>query len=160
MRTSLALSVGELGRTRPDLAARCGGLQCFWRASIPPLRGGVWDQPEEAADDVMGALLSRSMLLYAPAQQRWRLHDLMRDLAGGRVAVFGAPADLAARLAAARRRHAEHHRDALKVTTDLYLKGGEQVLSGWRCSTASGATSRLGGRGRLRRTIRMRRVCA
>jgi hypothetical protein len=94
--------------------------------------GGVWDQPEEAADDAMGVLLLRSMVLYDEAQQRWRLHDLMRDLAGGRaaVAVLGAPADLAARLAAARGRHAEHYRGVLEAANDLYRKGGEQVVSG------------------------------
>jgi tetratricopeptide (TPR) repeat protein len=56
----------------------------------------------------------------------------MRDLADGRFAVevLGAPADLAARLAAARRRHAEHYRGVLAAADDLYLKGGVHVLSG------------------------------
>jgi hypothetical protein len=71
------------------------------------------------------------MVLYDPAQQRWRLHDLMRDLAGGTAAeALGAPADLAARLTAARMRHAEYYRGVLAVADDLYLKGGELVLSG------------------------------
>jgi tetratricopeptide (TPR) repeat protein len=104
-------------------------LWCFRRASIPPLPGEC-DQLEEAADDALGVLLSRSMVLYDPAQQRWRLHDLMRDLAGGRAAVeaLGAPADLTARLTAARRRHAGHYRGVLAAAHDLYLRGGAQVV--------------------------------
>jgi tetratricopeptide (TPR) repeat protein len=72
------------------------------------------------------------MVLYDPAQQRWRLHDLMRDLAGGLAAVevLGALANLAARLAAARRRHAGHYLGVLAAANDLYLKGGAQVVSG------------------------------
>src|SRR5262249_55058994 len=70
--------------------------------------------------------------LYDEAEQRWRLHDLMRDLAGGHVATeaLGARADLASRLTAARTRHAEHYCGVLKAANDLYLKGGAQALSG------------------------------
>jgi tetratricopeptide (TPR) repeat protein len=129
---SLALSVRELRRARPDLADRWHELAVFPASFGTAAAGAVWDQPEEAADDALGVLLSRSMVLYDPAQQRWRLHDLMRDLAGGRAAgaVLGAPADLAARLTAARRRHAEHYRSVLAAADDLYLGGGAQVMSG------------------------------
>jgi tetratricopeptide (TPR) repeat protein len=127
---SLALSVGELRRARPELADRWHELAVFPASFDTTAAGAVWDQPEEAADDALGVLLSRSMVLYDPAQQRWRLHDLMRDLAGGRVAVLGAPADLAARLTAACRRHAEHYCGVLAAADDLYLKGGPQVVSG------------------------------
>jgi tetratricopeptide (TPR) repeat protein len=91
----------------------------------------VWEQPAEEARNALGVLLSRSMVLYDPAQQRWRLHDLMRDLAGGGAAAksFGAPAGLADRLAAARRRHAEHYEGVLAATSGLYVRGGEHVLS-------------------------------
>jgi tetratricopeptide (TPR) repeat protein len=129
---SLALSVGELRRARPDLADHWHELAVFPASFDTAAAGGVWDQPEDGAEDALGVLLSRNMVLYDPAQQRWRLHDLMRDLAGGRAAVevLGAPADLAARLTAARRRHAEHYLGVLAAAEDLYLKGGAQVASG------------------------------
>ena len=58
---------------------------------------GVWDQPTEAAHDMLGEILSHSMVLYDIAQQRWRLHDLMRDFASEQlsVAALGAPVNLA-----------------------------------------------------------------
>jgi tetratricopeptide (TPR) repeat protein len=129
---SLALSVGELRRARPDLADRWHELAVFPASFDTAAAWTVWKQPEEAADDVLGVLLSRSMVLYDPAQQRWRLHDLMRDLAGGRAAVeaFAAPADLAARLAAARKWHAAHYLGVLWSADELYMKGGAQVVSG------------------------------
>jgi tetratricopeptide (TPR) repeat protein len=129
---SLALSVRELRRARPDLADRWHELAVFPASFDTAAAGSVWNQPQDVADDGLGVLLSRSMVLYDPAQQRWRLHDLMRDLAGGQVVVtvLGAPADLAARLTAACGRHAEHYRGVLGTANDLYLKGGAQVVSG------------------------------
>jgi len=128
---SLALSVGELRRTRPDIADRWHELAVFPAGFDTIAAAAVWEQPVAEARDALGVLLSRSMVLYDPAQQRWRLHDLMRDLAGGRAAAraLGAPAGLADRLAAARGRHAEHYHGVLAATTDLYLRGGEHVLS-------------------------------
>jgi tetratricopeptide (TPR) repeat protein len=130
--TSLALSIGELRRARPDLADRWHELAVFPASFDTAAAGGVWGQPEEAAGDALDVLLSRSMVLYDPAQRRWRLHDLMRDFAGGQpaVAMLGAPADLAERLTAARRRHAGHYQGVLTAANDLYLKGGTQVVSG------------------------------
>jgi hypothetical protein len=129
---SLALSVGELRRSRPDLAEHWHQLAVFPASFDVAAAAAVWDQPVTAARDGLGALLSCSMVLYDPIQQRWRLHDLMRDLAGWRAAVevLGAPADLAARLTAARRRHAEHYRGVFAAADDLYLQGGAQVVLG------------------------------
>jgi tetratricopeptide (TPR) repeat protein len=129
---NLALSVRELRRARPDLAGRWHELAVFPVSFDTAAAGGVWDQPEEAADDSLGVLLSRSMVLYDPAKQRWRLHDLMRDLAGGQAAaaVLGAPADLAARLTDARGRHARHYQGVLAAANDRYLAGGAQVVLG------------------------------
>jgi NB-ARC domain len=64
---SLALSVGELRRARPDLAGRWHELAVFPASFDTAAAGGVWDQPEEAADDALSVLLSRSMVLYDPA---------------------------------------------------------------------------------------------
>ena len=124
---SLALSVRELRRTRPEIADRWHELAVFPADFDTAAAAAVWDQPIEAADAALGVLLSRSMVLYDAAQQRWRLHDLMRDLAGGHggAEVFDAPPDLAARLAAARGRHAGHY---------LWRPGGDasHLSHGWR----------------------------
>jgi hypothetical protein len=145
--SSLALSVRELRQARPDVADRWHELAVFPASFDVAAVASVWDQSVDAADETLGVLLLRSMVLYDPAQQRWRLHDLMRDLAGRQAAVevLGAPAD-AARLTAARRRHAEHYLRVLAAADDLYLRGGARPVRP--------------GRRRLRRTIRPRRVCA
>jgi tetratricopeptide (TPR) repeat protein len=128
---SLALSVRDLRREQPDHADHWHELAVFPAGFDVAGAAGVWDQPVAAARDALGLLLGRSMVLYDPAQQRWRLHDLMRDLAGGNVAAaLGAPANLAARLEAARRRHAQHYRGVLAGANDLYLRGGASILSG------------------------------
>src|SRR5262249_33849829 len=54
---SLALSVGELRRVRPDLADRWHELAVFPATFDTVAAGGVWDQSEEAADEALGALL-------------------------------------------------------------------------------------------------------
>jgi tetratricopeptide (TPR) repeat protein len=130
---SLALSVRELRRTHTKIADRWHEPAVFPANFDMAAAAGVWDQSAAATRDALGVLLSRSMVLYDPAQQRWRLHDLMRDLAGGRaaVAVLGAPADLVARLTAARGRHAEHYQGVLAAASDLYLEGGARVVSGF-----------------------------
>jgi tetratricopeptide (TPR) repeat protein len=129
---SLALSARELRRTHPDIADRWHELAVFLAGFDDAAAAAVWDQPAGTARDALGRLLSHSMVLYDEAQQRWRLHDLMRDLAGGHFATqaLGAPADLAARLTAARQRHAEHYCGVLAAADDLYLKGGAQVVRG------------------------------
>jgi len=129
---SLALSVGELRRTRPDIADLWHELAVFPTSFDTDAASAVWDQPPEPARDVLGLLLSRSMLIYDTAQQRWRVHDLMRDLAGGHIATkaLGASADLAARLTKARRRHAEHYQHVLEAADHIYIMGGAHMLSG------------------------------
>jgi tetratricopeptide (TPR) repeat protein len=148
---SLALSVRELRGTHPGIADHWHELAVFPAGFDVAAAASVWDQQVTAARDGLGLLLSRSMVLYDTTQQRWRLHDLMRDLAGLRTAVDvllaprlaqeHSPADLlvfavekrhdlAERLTAARRRHAEHYCGVLAAANDLYIKGGEQVMVG------------------------------
>jgi tetratricopeptide (TPR) repeat protein len=122
---SLALSVAELRRTRPDIADRWHELAVFPAGFDTGAAAAVWQQPVAEARDALGVLLSRSMVLYDPAQQRWHLHDLMRDLAGGsrRACRPGGPAGCCPR------RHAGHYEGVLAATSDLYLTGGGHVLS-------------------------------
>lgn len=129
---SLALSVRELRWAHPNIADLWHELAVFPASFDTAGAAAVWGQPEEAANDALGVLLSRSVVLYDPTQQRWRLHDLMRDLAGGDAATeaLGAPADLAARLSLAGMRHAAHYCGVLAAADDLYLNGGDQVLLG------------------------------
>ena len=129
---SLALSVRELRREHPDFADRWHELAVFPAGFNADAAAAVWNQPAAVIRDALGLLLSRSMVLYDVAQQRWRLHDLMRDLAGAGAApeVLGAPPDLTARLVAAAARHAVHYCTVLAAANDLYLKGGADMGPG------------------------------
>ena len=129
---SLALSVRELRREHPDLADRWHELAVFPSGFDTDAVATVWGQPAAAIRDALGRLLSRSMVLYDGAQQRWRLHDLMRDLAGGGAVpeVLGAPSDLMARLAAAAERHAIYYCTVLESVARFYFTGGAHVRSG------------------------------
>ena len=99
------------------------------RASMPrPPRRSCEVEADDAPRD-LGELRRRSMVLFDDADRRWRLHDLMRDVA--RVPLEGrTSAALEAGLEAARARHARHYCGVLATANDLYLKGGERVLAG------------------------------
>jgi tetratricopeptide (TPR) repeat protein len=128
---SLALSVRDLRRTRPDLAEQWHELAAFPASFDTDAAAAVCAQPVEETRDALGVLLSRSMVLYDPAQRRWSLHDLMRDLATGQVtSALEIPADLALRHSAARRRHAEHYQLVLEAADDIYIVGAEHTQSG------------------------------
>jgi hypothetical protein len=161
---SLALSVRELRVVRPDLADRWHELAVFPAGFDAAGAARVWDQPVGPARDVLGLLLSRSMVLYDPAQQRWRLHDLMRDLGGWRCG--GGP-----RSRPPIWRHGSPPpaggmpsiiRAYLRRRTISTSKAASTCCPDWPCSTASGATSRpvKPGQPAVLRTIRLRRGCA
>jgi tetratricopeptide (TPR) repeat protein len=89
----------------------------------------VWNVGAEDASADLGELRRRSMLLWDAADERWRLHDLMRDIAGIPLEGQDAAA-LAAGLETARARHARHYCDVLGAANGLYLKGGPGVMAG------------------------------
>jgi hypothetical protein len=67
---NLALSVGELRGAQPDIAERWHELAAFPASFDSAAAAGVWDLPAEATRDILGVLLSRSMVLYDTAQLR------------------------------------------------------------------------------------------
>ncbi|MCH7929998.1 MAG: hypothetical protein IIA01_05795, partial [Proteobacteria bacterium] len=90
---SLGLSVSQLAREQADLAARWRMLGVFAGNFDRAAAAAVWDAPTAEARDGLSALVGRSMVLFDEDAMRYRLHDLMRDLARG---ADLAEADLAA----------------------------------------------------------------
>ena len=78
----------------------------------------------ELEGDELDTLVGRSLVIYDPDQERFRLHDLMRELAEA-----GWEQDNARH---AHRRHAAHYLAVAGRAHDTYLKGGEGVLTGLR----------------------------
>src|SRR5205085_1920959 len=79
-------------------------------------------EDEVDTSDTLAKLMSYSLLEFDTTTERYRLHDLARVWAVGRM-----PAEAGE---AARLRHAAHYRDLLAFAHALYLEGGENVLKG------------------------------
>jgi tetratricopeptide (TPR) repeat protein len=87
-----------------------------------PAATTVWEIEADAAQDTLSRLLQYSMLEWNDANKRYRLHDLMRDLARQR----RTPAESDA----AALHHATHYGAVLAAADDLYLKGGDSLMQG------------------------------
>ncbi len=87
----------------------------------------VWDVAPAEARDGLSLLSERSMLLFNAAKQRYRLHDLMRDLALG--AAEPLSEEEKCRLEEARDRHSAHHQRLLAEANTLFVQGGEGIAA-------------------------------
>jgi len=129
VRAVLGLSAKALAREEPALAARWQVLAVFPDEFDRDGAAAVWEVEATTASLQLSELAARSMVIHDEASRRWRLHDLMRDVA--QVPLEGQDqATLQARLEAARARHARHYCGVLETAGNLYLKGGEGVLAG------------------------------
>ena len=116
----LADSVESLERANAGLVAQWRDLAAFPASfdreaakAVARFEGGELD-----------TLVGRSLVIYDDDQERFRLHDLMRELAEE-----GWDEDAAY---CARQRHATHYLDVAGRADDTYEHGGEGVLSGLR----------------------------
>jgi tetratricopeptide (TPR) repeat protein len=125
----LSLSARQLRRDKPDTAAHWQQLAVFRGDFDQKAAASVWDV---AAEDVRGTLADlrrRSMVLWEQQHDRYRLHDLMHDVA--RLPLEGEDeATVDVRLEEAAARHAQHYCGVLAAAQVLYLKGGENVPAG------------------------------
>ncbi len=125
----LGLSARRLAEDNPMLAERWRMLAVFPQSFDRAAAAAVWQAPEANTRRSLSELVRRSMALCDEADGRYRLHDLMRDVA--RLAIEGKDeAAVQRRLEAAAARHAEHYCKVLGSAGQLYLKGGESVLGG------------------------------
>ena len=90
----------------------------FDRAAALAVVGG---KPEAAAT-ILDELAGRNLLGYDEKAKRFRWHDLLREFARNQAK--------AEELDVAKRRHAEHFIRIGRRATELFLKGGENVLAG------------------------------
>ena len=129
----LGLSAARLAADDRPLAEQWQMLSVFPAAFARPAAAAVWDTEEHAAHEGLSALAERNLLQHDPESDRYRLHDLMREVARDALRYGGGETDPAAdegRLALAAARHAEHYRTVLGTADALYLKGEEGVLAG------------------------------
>ena len=124
----LSLSARQLHRDKPDTAARWQQLAVFQGDFDQTAAAVVWDVAAEHVRGTLAELRRRSVVLWEQEHDRYRLHDLMRDVA--RLPLEAEEALLERRLEAAAARHAQHYCRVLAVADELYLDGGENVLVG------------------------------
>jgi tetratricopeptide (TPR) repeat protein len=129
VRLVLGYSARQLSQKDQSLAEHWQMLAVFDADFDRAAATAVWDLEEHAARNALEELVSRSMLLFDAATRRYRLHDLMRDVA--RLPLEGEDqATVERRLEVAAARHAQHYCKVLAQANQLYLKGGENVLTG------------------------------
>ncbi len=109
--TSIALSVELLS---PEQQRRFAALAVFPGGFDAAGAAAVWDLGEVEADSALGELLTSSLVDWAG--ERYRLHDLVRDVANRRLED-----------AAAQERHAEHYRRVLAALDVRYRQGGTEI---------------------------------
>ena len=78
----------------------------------------------EFEDDELDRLLARSLVLYDAKEERFRLHDLISELAWEGLS--------SADRFQAGARHSRHYLEVIGRANDVYLRGGEGVLEGLR----------------------------
>ena len=127
---SLGLSVAQLAREQADLGTRWRMLGVFVGDFERAAVAAVWDVPSDEARDGLSALVGRSMVLFDVDAARYRLHDLMRDVARGADLAKADRAEPDALRERAAARHAEHYLGVLRSANKLYLQGGDGITAG------------------------------
>lgn len=118
-----------LGRSVKRLADEDAALAARWRllAVFPgdfdrKAAAAAWDCEEPATRDALRKLLDQALLLHDQETRRYKLHDLLRDVAMEGVANSD--------LDAAALRHARYFVEVLREAERLYRAGHDNVLAG------------------------------
>ena len=120
VRAVLAESVEALERDAPELVARWRSLAVF----PAPFDRAAAEAVGEFEDGELDVLVGRSLVLYDAKAERFRLHDLMRELARegwGEEEAYNAA-----------KRHAAHYLNVAARADNTYKNGGQGVLDGLR----------------------------
>jgi tetratricopeptide (TPR) repeat protein len=84
----------------------------------------MWDLEEDETTKTLGLLRRYSLLDYDETSSRYSLHDLLSDYA---LSQMKDEVEREARL-----KHASHYKDVLSAADDLYMEGGDKILTGLR----------------------------
>ena len=120
LQTTLELSYEALPSV--ELQQRWRALAVFPATFSLGAAAAVWQVDEDRAAESLGALLRYSLLEWDETARRYRLHDLVRLVAGARLA-GGEEIE-------GRRRHSVYYRDLLAEADRLYRQGGDSIPRG------------------------------
>jgi len=123
MEASIGLSYNLLSNLLdPEMQTRWRMLGVFPDSFDVLAAAAVWETGDDAAQGTLSDLVKLSMLDWDEATHRYRLHDLMRDFARGKLTEEERDATAL--------RHSRHYADVLGTTQDLYQMGGDSILLG------------------------------
>ncbi len=122
----LGFSAAQLRKDNTSLANRWCLLQVFPtdfdRAAVKM----IWKAEDGETRDQLSQLIRWSMLEYDAENQRYRLHDLMRDVAANEAKTH----KLDGAVGHAKVGHSIHYWDVLKQANALYMRGHDHVAEG------------------------------
>ncbi len=102
---------------------RCWRLLAVFLANFDlAAAASVWGEELDAARDAMQTLFNASLVEWNRNNERFRLHDLVRQFCDANLAD--------AERASAQLRHARHYQAVGAAADELYLQGGENMLRG------------------------------
>jgi tetratricopeptide (TPR) repeat protein/transcriptional regulator with XRE-family HTH domain len=117
---SLALSYARLGTTAQRVFRQLGTIAADFSTALA--QAVVDAQVDGDVETILHQLLRRNLIMYDAARMRWRLHDLVRDLARGYL-------DRAMEAGAAARRYAQAAVQIAQAIETQYLAGGDDLLA-------------------------------
>jgi tetratricopeptide (TPR) repeat protein len=128
----------HLAAADPQLAGRWRMLGVCPAPFEAATAASIWQERDaDALDDALGQLLRRSLLAFDRQTQRFRVHELLRDVA----AMHRSAADSTL----AHLRHAQHYLSIAREAQRLYEAGHAHVLEGLRLFDASWDHLRIAG---------------
>jgi tetratricopeptide (TPR) repeat protein len=99
-------------------------LSVFPDTFDPPAAAAVWEVEEDAAKETLSDLKQLSLLEWDESTKRYRLHDLMRTFARGKLDEDEDDSEAAAL------RHARHYLEVIRTAHQLYMEGGKSMMRG------------------------------
>ena len=104
-----------------DMRYRWVLLTVFPTSFNLPAAAAVWEAKEDSAREIMQALVNASLMEWNEANDRFRLHDLVRQFCDGKLTEV--------ERTAAKLRYAQHYYGISKKASEFYVKGGKNLLS-------------------------------
>ena len=136
VRNILGWSARRLAQENADWHARWGMWSVFPAPFDLAAAAAVCDTDEEETRAMLRELHARNLLLHEAETGRYRLHDLMRNVARDALTRGGSQEEQEDVRLAAERRHAAHYVKVLFRADSAYQKGGDRTLRG--LATADG----------------------
>ncbi|MBI4652448.1 tetratricopeptide repeat protein, partial [Candidatus Desantisbacteria bacterium] len=128
--TVLRLSLDQVKQERPEVIEHFEMLSVFPESFDKEAALKVCEKKTGEIDDCMDVFIEYSLLLYNEKDNRFRMHDLMRDVVKKFVFEDLGQAKAEKLLNTASLNHAKNYESVLRNANELYSKGGDAIMQG------------------------------